>query len=117
MSHLNTQAAAEHAMQHIDARQIDNMAAEIQMNSQLHLVPSRWERSGWRYVQRDPADVQFFQNPNRVNNFGVDSQRKRFASSNMRGTFYKSQNRSAFGQTNKSRFQDTTYGANFYQHR
>lgn len=39
--------------------------------SQLHLVPCRWERSGWRYVQKDPQDHGFFKNPNRVNNFGV----------------------------------------------
>ena len=58
-------------MKSIDARQFDQMDAEMNMNTQLHLVPSRWERSGWRYVQRDPADVQFFQSPNRVNNFGV----------------------------------------------
>ena len=69
---------------------LDMREAEIQMNSNLHLVPSRWERSGWRYVQKDPADTQFFRNPNRVNNFGVESQRKRHASSGMHGTFYKS---------------------------
>ena len=55
---------------------------EIEMNKNLHLVPSRWERSGWRYVQKDPADTQFFKSPNRVNNFGVNGDRKRIASSN-----------------------------------
>ena len=77
---------------------MDMREHEIAMNNNLHLVPSRWERSGWRYVQKDPSDTQFFRNPNRVNNFGVNAEKKRFASSN-RESFYKSANKSAFGQT------------------
>ena len=65
----------------IDQKQFDLMDAEISMNQELHLVPCRWERSGWRYVQKDPADQGFFRNPNRVNNYGVDSGKKRFAKS------------------------------------
>ena len=77
---------------------LDMREMEIQMNNNLHLVPCRWERSGWRYVQKDPADTQFFQNPNRVNNFGVNAEKKRFASSN-RESFYRSANKSAFDRT------------------
>ena len=65
-------------------------------DSELHLVPSRWDRSGWRYVQKDPADSKFFQSPNRVNNFGVNGDRKRVVN-NGRESFYKSANKSAFG--------------------
>lgn len=76
----------------------------------MHLVPCRWERSGWRYVQKDPSDTQFFQSPNRVNNFGVNGDRKRFASSNQGYT-----NTSAFGKSIKSRADETTYGRSFIQ--
>lgn len=57
---------------------------------QLHLVPCRWERSGWRYVQKDPQEHGFFRNPNRVNNFGVAPDKRRFVSQNKRESFYKS---------------------------
>lgn len=78
------------------AADYDPMAAEVNPNDNMHLVPCRWERSGWRYVQKDPAKIGFFNNPNRVNNFGSPPQRK-FASSLNRDSFYKSANRSAFG--------------------
>ena len=84
------------------------------MNKNLHLVPCRWERSGWRYVQKDPADEKFFRNPNRVNNFGVNADKKRLASSN-RESFYRSANKSAFQNTGKSRADETTYGRFFVQ--
>ena len=64
-----------------DQHDYEAMDAELSKNQNLHLVPCRWERSGWRYVQVDPADQGFFNNPNRVNNFGIDSGKKRFASS------------------------------------
>lgn len=80
----------------MDARQLGEMDAEMTMNSNLHLVPSRWERSGWRYVQKDPKDVGFFNNPNRVNNFGIAPEKRRFASVNG-ASFQKSANRSGFG--------------------
>jgi len=58
---------------------------EISMNKNLHLVPCRWAHSGWKYVQADPSDTRFFQNPNRVNNFGVNGDKKRFAASSTDG--------------------------------
>ena len=94
---------------------MDMREHEIAMNNNLHLVPSRWERSGWRYVQKDPGETNFFRNPNRVNNFGVNAEKKRFASSN-RESFYKSANKSAFGNTN-GREQETSYGRFFQQQR
>lgn len=82
---------------------MDMREQEIQMNKNLHLVPCRWAHSGWKYVQKDPSDTNFFQNPNRVNNFGVNADRKRFASSN-----------GAYGSgITKKREEETTYGRFF----
>jgi len=80
------------------------MDDEIAMNAALHLVPCRWERSGWRYVQADPAAIGFFNNPNRVNNFGVNPDKKRYASAVRGGaaSFYKTSNKSAFGEARPS---------------
>ena len=33
---------------------LESMKFEMNMNNNLHLVPCRWEKSGWRYVQKDP---------------------------------------------------------------
>ena len=61
------------AINEADLAAFDN---ELKMNGQMQLVPSRWERSGWRYVQAEPGDTKFFAHPNRVNNFGVHAQDK-----------------------------------------
>jgi hypothetical protein len=37
----------------------------------MHLVPCRWQRTGWKYVEADPGSQNFFNNPNRVNSFGI----------------------------------------------
>jgi hypothetical protein len=34
------------------------------------LVPSRWQKSGWHYVNVDPREAKFFTNPNRANLYG-----------------------------------------------
>ena len=78
------------------------MNDEIAMNQALQLVPCRWERSGWRYVQADPGETGFFRNPNRVNSFGVaaEGNTKRRYGSQLRGgasNFYQTSNKSAFG--------------------
>ena len=109
-----TPVLAQHQMQAapLDLNAMDN---EIAMNKELHLVPCRWERSGWRYVQRDPAAHQFFNNPNRVNNFGVAPEKRRFVSQK-RDSFYKTGNRSAFSHA-KSGAHETTYGRSFISQR
>ena len=48
----------------------------------LQLVPCRWSHTGWKYVQKDPAGTNFFQNPNRVNSFGFSTSKKTRALSN-----------------------------------
>jgi hypothetical protein len=42
----------------------------------MHLVPSRWEKTGWKYTEVDPTDTRFFQNPNRVNCHGLSPSNK-----------------------------------------
>lgn len=69
---------AQHPADMMDTQQFNQM--DNGMDQQLHLVPCRWERSGWRYVQKDPKEHGFFRNPNRVNNFGVQSAKRRFVS-------------------------------------
>ena len=36
----------------------------------MQLVPCRWQKSGWKYVEADPGSTKFFGNPNRVNSVG-----------------------------------------------
>ncbi len=36
----------------------------------MQLVPCRWQRNGWKYVEADPSHHQFFTNPNRINSVG-----------------------------------------------
>lgn len=93
----------------VDPREVER-EAEITMNQRLHLVPCRWERSGWKYVERDPADHRFFQNPNRVNNFGITAEKKRF-NSQRRDSHFMTTNKSAFATQTQGR--DTTYGRHF----
>ena len=37
----------------------------------LHLVPSRWDPTGWKYTEIDPMNHTFFRSPNRVNCHGL----------------------------------------------
>ena len=89
----------EEKVRAVNVETLDNMNFEINMNQNLHLVPSRWERSGWRYVQKDPQATDFFNNPNRVNSFGITADKRRYASQArgpMESSFYASANRSGF---------------------
>jgi hypothetical protein len=77
----------------------------------MHLVPCRWSRSGWKYVEVDPAGHNFFKNPNRVNSFGITSPGKaRKGGSVIRRGYH--QSKSAFGETQDKAGQ-TTYGRSF----
>ena len=76
----------------------DDYDLDSEEQPKMHLVPCRWERSGWKYVQVDPKEHNFFNNPNRVNSFGIGSSNPRRGQSVKRDTFYASQqSRSAFG--------------------
>ena len=44
----------EEKLRTVNGDTIENMKFEMNMNNNLHLVPCRWEKSGWRYVQKDP---------------------------------------------------------------
>ena len=49
---------------------------DLEGQTKMHLVPCRWTRSGWKYVEVDPKEHNFFNNPNRVNSFGIQSPSK-----------------------------------------
>ena len=86
------QVSAAHAMN-------DQLDVELDLEGQtkMHLVPCRWSRSGWKYVEVDPQSHSFFKNPNRVNSFGITSPNKlRKGGSVVRKTFA-STSKSAFG--------------------
>ena len=51
----------------------EDLDSEIGAQPTMHLVPCRWEHSGWKYVQVDPKEHNFFNNPNRVNSIGMSS--------------------------------------------
>ena len=40
----------------------------------MKLVPCRWSRTGWKYVEAEPSGHKFFGNPNRTNAHGHASQ-------------------------------------------
>ena len=44
----------------------------------IKLVPCRWAKSGWKYVQDDPGSTTFFSSPNRVNSFGMSQKSEAF---------------------------------------
>ena len=94
---------------------LESMKFEMNMNNNLHLVPCRWEKSGWRYVQKDPKQTNFFNNPNRVNSFGIVADKKRYASQarSPLDSFYASG--SGFNKTRSGGAGETTYGRTFVQ--
>ena len=40
-------------------------------DAKLHLVPTRWNPTGWKYTEQDPKSTSFFGNPNRINFHGM----------------------------------------------
>lgn len=60
-----TPAKAHHS------RKITDVHAPLNTDRpELYLVPSRWSKSGWKYVEEDPNHHRFFSNPNRMNSHG-----------------------------------------------
>ena len=45
-------------------------ASETLIGVQMQLVPCRWQKSGWKYVEVQPGSTKFFSSPNRVNSVG-----------------------------------------------
>ena len=71
----------------------------------MQLVPCRWQKSGWKYVEVQPGSTKFFSSPNRVNSVGFSPKVKpdsRFAQVPEIKQFYK-----------EDPFAETTYGAYF----
>lgn len=44
--------------------------------SKMQLVPCRWQKSGWKYVEVDPSTTHFFGSPNRANSHGFGPNQK-----------------------------------------
>ena len=72
----------------------------------MHLVPCRWSKSGWKYVESDPSGTKFFTNPNRNNKMGyspeVNRDSKAASFRQAESQYYKNDNEKL-----------TTYGAFF----
>ena len=81
----------------------------------MHLVPCRWEHSGWKYVQVDPKNHNFFNNPNRINSHGISNNPKRASrhQSVKRESYYGTSQKSAFAGVSERKQSDTTYGRFF----
>ena len=45
-------------------------------NRPMQLVPCRWSKNGWKYVEADPGHHKFFNNPNRINSVGFSPGQK-----------------------------------------
>lgn len=105
----------EEKLRAVNGDTLESMKFEMNMNNNLHLVPCRWEKSGWRYVQKDPNVHNFFNNPNRVNSFGIGADKRRYASQvrSPMDSFYASG--SGFNRTKGSGAGETTYGRTFVQ--
>ena len=43
---------------------------EIFNEQEMKLVPCRWSRTGWKYVEAETGNHKFFANPNRQNCHG-----------------------------------------------
>ena len=48
-----------------------------EQGKEMKLVPCRWSKTGWKYVEVDPGNHKFFVNPNRANAHGYNSPQKR----------------------------------------
>ena len=72
----------------------------------MQLVPCRWQKSGWKYVEVDPSSTKYFASPNRINSVGFSPNQKPKADASMyqgeAQQFYK-----------EDPYAQTTYGAYF----
>lgn len=61
------------AEQAVLSPRLKNAGADIMEGSKvkMQLVPCRWQKSGWKYVEVDPRETRFFASPNRVNSTGT----------------------------------------------
>ena len=57
---------------------VSNRPEEMyELESDMKLVPCRWSRTGWKYVEQDPREHKFFGQPNRANAQGFFSPQSR----------------------------------------
>ena len=72
----------------------------------MQLVPCRWQKSGWKYVEVDPQETKFFCSPNRVNSVGFSPNAK----PKMQDSFQQGESRQFYKE---NPFSQTTYSAYF----
>ena len=72
----------------------------------MQLVPCRWQKSGWKYVEVDPQETKFFCSPNRVNSVGFSPNAK----PKMQDSFQQGESRQFYKE---DPFAQTTYSAYF----
>ena len=78
----------------------------MQPKPQMSLVPCRWQKSGWKYVEVDPAASKYFASPNRVNSVGFSPNSK----AQMHESYLQGDQRQFFKE---DPFAQTTYSAHF----
>ena len=82
----------------------------------MHLVPCRWQRTGWKYVEADPGTQNFFNNPNRVNSFGISPKEGNKNMGHQRGRSMGSSFFNKRSSVHKPQFHgETTYGRFFHE--
>ena len=47
----------------------------FEIKTKENLVPCRWNKSGWKYIESQPYGNKFFLNPNRENYTGYREQK------------------------------------------
>lgn len=72
----------------------------------MQLVPCRWQKSGWKYVEVEPKNTKFFTSPNRVNSTGFSPDHKP-----AKNAYYKQEEARQFYKEDP--FASTTYKAFF----
>lgn len=92
----------------------ENLDVELDLEDQtkMHLVPCRWSRSGWKYVEVDPKTSKFFNNPNRVNSFGIPAPAKHQRGGSMARKSYLT-SKSGFSEARDNGNFSTSYGRSF----
>lgn len=77
------------------------------MPTSFFCVPSRWEKSGWKYTQIDLKDQKYFNHPNKINSGELQADDPRRGSLKCE-SFPHSGNRSSIGGDS-----ETTYDQYF----
>ena len=79
-------------------KDLENLDLDADIQPSNYCVPSRWELSGFRYVQIDPKEQKYFNSPNKINGaFGMGADDPRRDSLKCESDLLRSNHRSSFG--------------------